>query len=101
MVNRLQTELINSGYADQKVKWSIPTINITIPNGEYYFDGFDIVQGLNLKGTGKTATIIRMLKPAKIKYVYQQTLANGVGNVDISDICFYGDHELFFTFCLK
>lgn len=93
LVNNLKTKLIDSGIASQKVKWSIPTINITLPAGEYYFNGFDIVQGLNLKGAGKNATIIYMLEPAKIKYVYQQTLANGVGNVNISDIFFYGNDD--------
>lgn len=93
LVNNLLTKLINSNNSDQKVKWSIPTINITIPAGEYYFDSMDIVQGLNLKGAGKNVTIIHLLNPAKIKYVYQQTLANGVGNITIKDIFFYGNHE--------
>ena len=34
-----------------------------------------------------------MLKPANVKYLYKQTLANGVGNVCISDIFFYGNDE--------
>lgn len=93
LVNNLQTKLIDSEIKDQKVKWSIPTINITIPDGEYYFNGFDIIQGLTLKGAGKNSTIIHLLNPLKITYKYQQTLANGVGNVTISNIFFYGNHE--------